>query len=66
MRTLGDYRALSELTFGEQSAATKFLDNKISKSPNGKDERVIVEESQMLYLLCSLHQKGVVSKVVES
>ena len=49
--TLGNYRKLSVAFFGEKSEAVKFLDDKIAESPNGADEEVIVEESQMIYLL---------------
>jgi hypothetical protein len=52
--TLGNYRELSALVFGEDSPATKFIDQKIVESPNGAEEEVIVDESQMLYLLGSL------------
>lgn len=53
--TLGNYRALSSIVFGNDSAATKFLDSKIAASPNGRDEEVIADEQQMLYLLNQMH-----------
>ena len=52
--TLGSYRSMSVLFFGENSDQVLFLDKKISESPNGADEEVIAEESQMLYLLAHL------------
>ena len=53
--TLGNYRGMSLIVFGEDSAATKYLDEKIAESPNGENEEVIADESQMVYLLVSLH-----------
>lgn len=46
--TLKTYRKIAEV-IGEK--AVEFIDKKISASKNGEDEEVIVEESQMLYLL---------------
>ena len=39
--TLGNYRELVAVFFGEQSPATKYIDDKISESPNGADEEVL-------------------------
>lgn len=52
--TLGSYLDLCDIFFGLDSKQSKFLVEKIKKSPNGKDEEVIVEESQMMYLLGNL------------
>jgi hypothetical protein len=52
--TLGSYLKLCTLFFGEDSAQAKFIQTKIDESPNGLDEEVIAEESQMMYLLASL------------
>ena len=49
--TLGNYKKLSEVFFGKDSGAVKFLETQIAESPNGGDEEVIVEESQMIFLL---------------
>ena len=49
--TLGSYRKLASSIFGEDSKAVKFLDDKISKSKNGEDEKVIADEAQMVYML---------------
>ncbi len=49
--TLGNYKKLSEIFFGKDSGAVKFLETKIAESPNGEDEEVIVAESQMIVLL---------------
>lgn len=51
--TLGSYRELSRLTFGEDSKAVAYLDKKIAEQ--GADEEVIADESQMLALLASIH-----------
>lgn len=52
--TLGSYLDLSKTFFGEDSPQYQFIQGKIAESPNGRDEEVIAEESQMLYLLGSL------------
>ena len=52
--TLGSYLKLSELFFGEESVQAKFIREKIASNPNGPDEEVVVEESQMMYLLVNL------------
>ncbi len=52
--TLGNYRELCMLFFGENSAQVRFLDRKIAQSPQGNNEEVIAEESQMMYLLMNL------------
>lgn len=56
--TLGSYLKLSELFFGEESVQAKFIREKIASNPNGADEEVIAEESQMMYLLTSLPPEG--------
>jgi len=50
--TLGEYRDLAVILFGEESKATKFLDEKIKEQ--GREEKVIQHSSQMLYLLANL------------
>ena len=52
--TLGSYLKLCNLCFGEDSAQAKFILDKIATNPNGADEEVIADESQMLYLLVNL------------
>ena len=49
--TLGNYRKLATLFFGEESKAVKFLDDRITESQNGENEEVIADERQMVYLL---------------
>lgn len=56
--TLGYHRAMSAAIFGEDSAATKFLDKKIAESPNGEKEGVVVNEGQVVHLLLHIHQYG--------
>lgn len=55
MKTLGDYRAMAKLLFGEDSEATKFLEKKIAEQ--GANEEVVAHESQMMILLGTLHEK---------
>ncbi len=57
--TLGTYLKLCDLIFGTDSVQSKFILEKITTSPNGADEEVIAEESQMMYLLVNLPPDGV-------
>ena len=52
--TLGSYLKLCEVFFGPSSVQAKFINQKIATNPNGADEEVVVEESQMMYLLVNL------------
>ena len=56
--TLGGYRDISATVLGESSPAVKYLDDKISRSPNGREEAVLADESQMLLLLVSIHERS--------
>ena len=49
--TLGTYLVLCELVFGKDSSQASFIQRKINESPNGANEEVVADESQMLYLL---------------
>jgi len=49
--TLGSYLELAQM-FGDK--AVEFIQNKIDTSPNGEDEEVIADESQMMILLASM------------
>jgi hypothetical protein len=49
--TLGEYRSLCAVLGGKECKAVKFLDDKISESPNGAQEVVIQADSQMRALL---------------
>ena len=53
--TLGSYRKLSVIIFGEDSEVIKFIDKKIKESPNKEKEEVLTDESQMFYMLTTLH-----------
>lgn len=52
--TLGSYLKLCEVFFGPTSTQANFINQKIASNPNGVDEEVVVEESQMMYLLFNL------------
>jgi|GEM_PF-2401051 len=56
--TLGNYRKLATVFFGPGSGAVTFLDERIAASPNGENEEVIAEESQMIGLLVTMNGKG--------
>lgn len=49
--TLGEYRKMCVAISGPDCKAVKFLDEKISDSPNGEAEVVIQADSQMRVLL---------------
>lgn len=53
--TLGVYRKMTAALFGENSKATKFLDEKIADQ--GEDEPVVTDERQMIQLLGQIHFK---------
>jgi len=53
---LKSYKTLCDLFFGPESVQASFISKKISQSPNGEDEEVIADESQVLYLLQSMNQ----------
>lgn len=52
--TLGTYRTLASALWGEDSDAVAYLDDRIAESPNGADEGVIADETQMLVLLAQV------------
>jgi hypothetical protein len=56
--TLGYHRAMAAAVFGEDSHAVKFLDKKIAEIPDGANEKVIVDERQMVALLTQIHYGG--------
>lgn len=59
--TLKSYKQLCDVFFGAESLQSKFISEKINTSPNGEDEEVIAEESQMMYLLVSMNENNVKS-----
>ena len=52
-KTLGYHRDMCMIVFGEGSLATKYLNEKIAEQ--GESEEVLMEESQLIRLLTSLH-----------
>lgn len=52
--TLGTYKKWAKI-FGPD--AVKFFEDKIKESPNGENEEVIADESQMMFLLASFMPK---------
>jgi hypothetical protein len=56
--TLGNYLKLCNIFFGEESEQAKFIMAKIASNPNGADEEVVAEESQMMFLLFNLPPEG--------
>ena len=55
--TLGNYRKMAALFFGEDSDAVEFLDKKIEEQ--GEDQEVIADERQMINLLYTLTYGGI-------
>ena len=53
--TLGEYRRMAITTFGENSKAVKFLNDKILESPNGENDLVKANEIEMVQLLRTIH-----------
>ena len=53
--TLGYHRDMCTFVFGEDSKATKFLDEKIATDPDGRDGVVFADETQMVHLLMQVH-----------
>ena len=54
--TLGTYRKIALSLSDENSRAVKFFDEKIDNSPNGEDELVLADETQMLNIIIMLLQ----------
>lgn len=53
--TLGYHRDMCAAVFGEDSPATKWLDEKIASHERGRDEPVVVHETQVVLLLSRIH-----------
>lgn len=51
--TLGNWRRLSRLAFGDESAPVRFFDDKIKDQ--GENEEVLTDEGQLLNLLIQMH-----------
>lgn len=56
--TLGNWHDLSTTFFGAESGATKYIQSKIDEQ--GRDEEVVADEGQMIYLLTNMHLSGLV------
>lgn len=56
LKTLGYYKKLCEIAFPGRGLA--FINQKITESPNGENEKVIAAESQVLYLLNKIEHEG--------
>lgn len=52
--TLGSYYDNCKALLGDDSPATRYFADKIKASPEGRDEPVIANESQMMVLISSL------------
>ena len=53
--TLGTYRKIALVLSGsENSEVVKFFDKKIEESPNGENEEVLADETQMMFLIITM------------
>ena len=53
--TLGTYRKIALVLSGsENSEVVKFFDKKIEGSPNGENEEVLADETQMMFLIITM------------
>ena len=53
--TLGTYRGIAmALSGNKNSKVVRFFDDKIAKSPNGVEEKVIAAESQVMNLIITM------------
>lgn len=59
--TLGVWYDLTKATFGEDSPAVEFWQQKIDAHANGRDEWVVSDEGQTLYLTGQIHRHGLPS-----
>lgn len=56
--TLGYHYKIASVVFPENSAALAYLRKKADESPSGWDEEVVAHESQVVYILREIHNKG--------
>lgn len=54
---LGSYYDNCKALLGEECSATKFFADKIKDSPEGRNEEVLADESQMMFLIGSMVEK---------
>ena len=53
--TLGTYRQIASfLSQDDNSEVIKYFDKKIKESPNGENEEVIADETQMMLLIVNM------------
>ena len=52
--TLGNYHDLCVMVFGARSKQAGFFQRKISESTVGRDDEVLADESQVMYMLTSM------------
>lgn len=55
--TIGYHFLMSKAVFGEESAPTKWLLKKAEESEKGLDEGVVMDETQVVYLLGQMFLK---------
>jgi len=56
--TIGYHYRIAKVIYGKESAATKWLVAKAKESPDGFHEKVVMHETQVIYLLNQFHKKG--------
>lgn len=54
--TIRSYKRLCEMLFGEEHPSVKYLADLAEKSPNGLDEEILADESQMVYMLGTMKE----------
>jgi hypothetical protein len=59
--TLGVWYDLTKATFGDDSPAVAFWQQKIDDHAKGRDEWVVSDEGQTLYLTGQIHRHGLPS-----
>ena len=59
--TLGNYRKMAKLLFGENSNAVFWMDLKISAEEEGADTVILVEERQVVW---GMHKMNEIHKIV--
>lgn len=60
--TLENWIKLSTMAFGKDSKATNFLEEKIKIYPEGLQEEVISDESQLITVLYKIHTDGEIER----
>lgn len=55
--TLGNYLLLCRIYFGNESLATKWVEEKIAAARNGEAEEVLADEAQVVNMLAQLNAK---------